>query len=93
MKVLILIAVTSLAIGVSVLFNYTQGTTGMALAVPIAGCSIHIDMTTTGLPMLAGTSLTLLGSLLLVVGWFVALVGLLRREKKEPKRREEPFLE
>ena len=94
MKRLLLLSVVLLAVGVGVIFGYCNGTTGFAVAYPFSGTSLHLDVTTTGIPALIGVTLALLGGLLLIIAWFLALF---RRRKREivddppPRRREEPF--
>lgn len=97
MKPLILISVVCLAAGVSVLFAYCNGTTGFTAGYPFSNTSLHLEITTTGVPALAGVPLTLLGAFLLILAWFVALFS--RRKKRDdadeiaPRRRGEPFQE
>jgi uncharacterized membrane protein len=75
-----------LASGVSLVCGYCNGTTGFAANIPVSGSSVKIDITTTGLPALAGLPLTVLGLLLLVISVFAAIIGEIRapRVKKKP---------
>ncbi|HEY6487801.1 MAG: hypothetical protein WCC26_09680 [Terracidiphilus sp.] len=97
MKPLILISVVCLAVGVGVLFAYCNGTTGFSAGYPFSNTSLHLDVTTTGVPALVGVPLTLLGAFLLILAWFGALFS--RRKKRNdldetaPRRRGEPFQE
>ncbi|MGA7110299.1 MAG: hypothetical protein WBV28_20920 [Terracidiphilus sp.] len=94
MKPLLLLSVVLLAVGVGVIFGYCHGSTGFSFAYPFSGTSLHIDITTTGVPALIGVPLTLLGAFLGILAWFLALI---QRRKEEvvddlpPRRREEPF--
>jgi hypothetical protein len=49
-KPLLLISVVCLAVGVGLVFGYCNGSTGMALGDSLAAASIHIDITTKGIP-------------------------------------------
>jgi hypothetical protein len=93
---LILISVLCLGVGLGLLFGYSNGATRLSLGYPLSGTSIHVDMTTTGMPALAGVVLTLLGSVWLVVAWFWVFFGGSRKrgvDDAPPRRREEPFQE
>jgi hypothetical protein len=93
-------AVVFLAVGLWVLFNYCHGTTGFNVGIPVSATSVHIDLTTTGVPALVGVPLAGLGALLLVIAFLGALVGQFRRREPEPEaapevpaKRYEPFEE
>jgi predicted membrane channel-forming protein YqfA (hemolysin III family) len=94
-KPLFLVSLVLFAVGVSMIFAFCNGTTGLTLGDSLTAASIHIDITSTGLPVLVGVPLTLLGALLLIVAWFLALFGGFRRHVVEapPRRRDEPFRE
>jgi acyl-coenzyme A thioesterase PaaI-like protein len=81
--------------GVGVVFGYCHGTTGMTLGDSLASVSVHIDITTTGVPVLVGLPLTFVGALLLFIAWVLAIFGGRRRGVVEPapRRRGEPFQE
>jgi hypothetical protein len=97
LKPLLLISVVLLAAGVGLLFAYCHGTTGATYGDSLSSASIHIDMTTTGWPVLVGLPLTLLGALLLVLAWIAALFtrSSPKASDDDPplRRREEPFQE
>ncbi|HUD57138.1 MAG TPA: hypothetical protein VMR02_18035 [Terracidiphilus sp.] len=95
MKPLLLISVVCLAVGVGVVFGYCHGTTGMTLGDSLASVSVHIDITTTGVPVLVGLPLTFVGALLLFIAWVLAIFGGRRPKVVEPapRRRGEPFQE
>lgn len=95
MRGILVTAVLCLAAGIGVLFNWTHGTTGFQFASPVAGSSVHIDITTTGIPAIAGLALTSLGAFLLIVATLIALFTMRRsRVNTGPaKRRENVFEE
>ena len=95
MKPLLLISVVCLAVGVGLVFGYCNGSTGMTLGDSLTAASIHIDITTTGVPVLVGIPLTLIGVLLLFIAWILAIFGGRRRGVVEPapRRRGEAFHE
>jgi hypothetical protein len=86
--------VVCLAVGLGVLFAFCHGTTGVQFAYPLSGASVHIDMTTTGLPAIAGSVLTVIGAFLLIVATVIALVEMARDKANTPtKRRVSAFEE
>ncbi|HSZ17344.1 MAG TPA: hypothetical protein VK764_09605 [Terracidiphilus sp.] len=94
MRPLLLLSVVLLAVGVGVIFGYCNGSTGFSFAYPFSGTSLHLDITTTGVPALIGIPLTLLGAFLLILAWFLALFHRRKQEVVDdlpPRRREEPF--
>ena len=95
MKGILVTGVVCLAAGLFVIFNFCNGTTGLSFAYPLSACSIHIDITTTGIGVPGAVGLTLLGAFLLIVATIIALVGMLRRNGEYPptKRRESAFEE
>jgi uncharacterized membrane protein len=92
-KGVLIVAVVLLAGGVGLIFGFCNGTTGFNFGSPISGSSLHIDITTTGVPALAGMALTGLGAFLLVVATVIALVGVFQRDDGALTRRSEPFAE
>jgi hypothetical protein len=94
-KSVLVVAVACLAVGLFVIFYFCNGTTGLSFAYPLSGCSIHIDVTTTGAGVPGAVGLTLIGGFLLIVATIIALVGMFRRKSDtEPtKRRETAFEE
>ena len=92
MRFLLIVSVVCLAVGVALIFYFCQGTTGFSFAYPLAGSSLHLDVTTNGAPAAIGVVLTGFGGFLLAIAWIGALFGSLQRSDS-PKRREEPFLE
>jgi hypothetical protein len=94
-KPLLLVSVVCLAVGLGVVFGYCHGTTGVTLGDSLASVSVHIDITTNGVPVLVGLPLTFVGALLLFIAWILAIFGGRRRGVVEPapRRRGEPFQE
>jgi TRAP-type C4-dicarboxylate transport system permease small subunit len=88
-------AVVCLAIGLGVLFAFCHGTTGIQFAYPLSGASVHIDVTTTGIPGIAGFGLTVVGGFLLIVATLIALVELMRGggDSRPIERRQRAFEE
>lgn len=95
MRGVLVTAVVCLAVGLGVLFGFCHGTTGLSFASPISGSSVHLDITTTGLPGVTGFALTVLGAFLLIVATVIALVGMRRGDGNggPVKRRESAFEE
>jgi hypothetical protein len=92
-KGVLIVAVVFLAGGVGLIFGYCNGTTGFNFGSPISGSSLHIDITTNGVPALAGLALTGAGASLLVVATVIAMIGTFRRDDGAVTRRSEPFAE
>ena len=67
-------SVLLLAIGLGVIFGYTHGTVLFTAAHPVSGASLQVSINTTGLPAMAGVSLTLLGLLLLIASAIRAIL-------------------
>ncbi|HKD59007.1 MAG TPA: hypothetical protein VKB47_01035 [Terracidiphilus sp.] len=95
MKASLVVAVLCLAAGIGILFAFCHGTTGLSLAYPLSGASVHIDITTTGIPAIVGLVLSVLGTFLLFVATIIALAGMLRskRDGGLRKRRDTAFEE
>lgn len=97
MRGVLVTAVICLAAGLGVLFGFTHGTTGFTFDVPAsaASTSLHIDITTTGIPAILGLGLTVIGAFLLIVATIIALVGTRRHavDNAPTKRRESAFEE
>ena len=95
MRGVLVIAVICLGAGLGVLFAFCHGATGMQFAYPFSAASLHIDVTTTGFPAVAGFALTALGAFLLVVATVIALIGMGRSrvDRRPIKRRESAFEE
>ena len=93
-------AVLLLAAGLTLLFGFTNGTTGFTLGYPFSNTRLHVDVTTTGIPALAGLPLVAAGSLLLFIALIAAIVSQFRRPDSRdssdldlPSKRQEPFEE
>ncbi len=72
-------SVLFLAVGLTLVFSYCHGSAGLNAAYPVSGCSLKIDITSTGLPALGGFALTVIGLLLLVAAFGAAIVELVQR--------------
>ena len=96
MRGVLVTAVICLGVGVGVLFAFCHGTTGFTFDVPAstAATSLHIDVTTTGVPAIVGVGLTGAGAFLLIVATIIALVEIFRSKgQKPPTKRLEAFQE
>ena len=95
MKGVLVTAVVCLATGIGVLFAFCHGNTGVQFAYPFSAASVHVDITTTGVPAIAGLILTIAGAILLIVATIIALIGLLGGggELGPIKRRDSAFEE
>jgi hypothetical protein len=85
-------SVVFLAAGLGLIFGFCHGTTGFTLGYPVSATSLHLDITTTGWPALAGLVSTAVGSLLLLLSFILAFAGQ-GRVYEAPIRRGEPFEE
>jgi uncharacterized membrane protein len=63
---LVIASVACLALGLGLIFGYCHGTAGFSAAYPVAGASLQLSLTTTGLPAVAGFAFTVVGMLLLI---------------------------
>ncbi|HMG87723.1 MAG TPA: hypothetical protein VK574_18455 [Terracidiphilus sp.] len=95
MKGVLVTAVVCLAAGLFVIFYFCNGTTGLSFAYPLSGCSIHIDITTTGAGVPVAVGLVATGAFLLMIATVIALIGMFRRERDIPptRHRESAFEE
>jgi hypothetical protein len=93
MKGVLVTAVACLVAGLFVIFYFCHGTTGLSFAYPLSGCSIHVDITTTGFGVPGAVGLVAIGAFLLMVATIIAVIGMFRRKGDiEPtKRRETAF--
>jgi hypothetical protein len=98
-RALLVISIACLALGVSLIFYFCNGSTTFTFGYPLDGTKLHIDITTTGVSALTGLLLTFIGSFLLAIAWIIALVRPLSRRElispppEEASRREHPFVE
>jgi hypothetical protein len=91
-------AVLFLAAGLALLFGFTNGTTGFTLGYPLSATRLHVDITTSGIPALAGLPLVAAGALLLFIALIAAIVSQFRGPEPPdvsdlPSKRQEPFEE
>ena len=94
MRGVLVIAVLCLAVGIGVLFAFCHGNTGVQFAW-LSAASVHVDITTTGIPAIVGVVLTLFGAFLLIIATIIALFGMRRGNGSHGpmKRRESAFEE
>jgi hypothetical protein len=79
-------AVLFLAAGLGLLFGFTDGTAGVNLGYPFSATKLHVDITTTGIPVIAGLPL------------IAAIVSQFRQPEHDyspelPTKRQGPFEE
>jgi hypothetical protein len=91
-------AVLFLAIGVGLICAYCNGTTGLSFGYPLAETSLHIDITTVGVPVLVGLPLIGVGLVLLLATLILAIVAQFHPAKpgrpvELSAKRREPFEE
>ena len=92
---LVIAAVLLLAAGLGLLIAFTNGTTGLSVGYPFSETRLHLDITTTGIPVLVGLPLVAAGAVLLVFSLLTAIAAQFHRAEPIitldlPKRRE-PF--
>jgi len=100
---LVIFAVLFMAAGLGLLFGFTDGTTGLNVGYPFAATKLHVDITTTGIPVLAGIPLVGAGALFLLFALIAAIASQFRRNEEsivslhlpsdQPLKRREPFAE
>ena len=93
---LVIFAVLFLAGGLGLIFGFTDGTTGLNVGYPFSATRLHIDVTTTGIPVLAGFPLVAAGVVLLFFALVAAIASQFRRDEPVlslnlPTKRREPF--
>src|SRR5215469_11042068 len=91
-------AVLFLAAGLALVFGFTNGTTGFTLGYPLSATKLHVDITTSGIPALAGLPLLAAGALLLFIALIAAIASQFRGPEPRdvsdlPSKRQEPFEE
>jgi len=87
-------AVVCIAVGLTLLFAFCIGSAGIQFAYPFSGASVHVDVTTKGLPAVAGFVSTIAGAVLLIIATIIALVQLIPGNSRSAvKRRESAFEE
>jgi hypothetical protein len=69
-------AVVFLAAGLGLILGYCHGSTGFNAGYPLAGSTLHLDLTTTGPAVVGGMVCTAIGCLLLVWAFLAAVVSL-----------------
>ena len=79
-------AVIFLGLGLGLIIGYCQGTTGFNAAFPLAGSTLHVELTTTGPAVIGGIALTAIGALLLVWAFLVSIASLFTRSDRTIER-------
>lgn len=85
-------SVLLLAVGLGLILGFCNGTTGFTFGYPLSATSLHVDITTSGVPALLGLALTGAGCLLLLLSVIMALAGQFQ-SYETPVRRGQPFEE
>lgn len=71
----LLASVLLLAVGLGLIFGFCHGTASFSAAYPLAGSSLQVSLTTSGIPAVAGLALTLAGLLVLLWAVIASLVA------------------
>jgi hypothetical protein len=70
--------IVCLATGIALIVGYCNGTSSFFASYPLAGCKLHIDLTTTGPGVLGGLLLIAVGVLFMAWALLAAFVSQLR---------------
>ena len=70
---LLIVSVVFLAAGLGWILSYCHGNAGFSAAFPVAGTSLQVNLTTTGMPAMGGLVLAVIGLLLLIGALFAAI--------------------
>lgn len=76
-------AVLFLGIGLILILGYCNGTTSLNFGYPWSGTSVHIDITTSGIPVLIGFPLTVIGLVLLLAVLILDVVAQFHSTKRD----------
>jgi hypothetical protein len=87
-RILLVASGLSLVASLGLFFANCNGTTNFNAAYPLASSTMHIDVTTTGIPALGALGFLILCLLLLVVGLVLALTGFFRHQRALEKLAE-----
>lgn len=99
---LVIFAALFLTAGLGLILGFTNGTTGLNVGYPFSETRLHLDITTYGIPVLAGVPLIAAGAVLLVFALIAAISSQFHREETFQSlhlpsdvsiRRREPFAE
>ncbi len=63
-----------LGVGLWSLFVFCHGNVGVGFALPVAGTKFNMDITTMGVAALVGMPATVIGMVLLIAAFFLAIV-------------------
>jgi hypothetical protein len=86
----LILSLLFLAAGLGLIFGYCHGDSGLSAALPISGSSLHICITTTGAGALGGFALTVIGTLLLICAFCLAIAAQFRPSGSAADRPEPP---
>jgi signal transduction histidine kinase len=92
----LILAVLSLASGLTIIFAYGVGTAGFNAAYPFSAANLNLSIATTGPAAMGGLGLTALGLLLMLWALICAIVGELNfigSDRYSPQRVERKRLE
>ena len=90
-------AVFCLAPGLWAVLAYCHGNSGLAFSLPVSASKLTLDVTTMGAPVLIGVPLVLLGAILMIVAFLLAIVEQFRptvrtaAPPEPPSRKDIPF--
>lgn len=92
---LVIFAVLFLAAGLGLLIGFTHGASGLNVGYPFSETKLHLDITTTGIPVLVGVPLVAAGAVLLFFALIAAVASQFRRPEPiitlDLPKRSEPF--
>jgi hypothetical protein len=93
---LVIGSVVFIGAGLGLLFGFTNGTTGLNVGYPFSETRLQLDVTTTGIPVLAGLPLVAAGALLLFFALIAAIASQFHRSEPFitldlPSKRRESF--
>jgi hypothetical protein len=91
-------AVLFLAAGLGLVLGFTDGTASVNVGYPFSATKLHVDITTTGIPVIAGLPLVAAGTLLLLFALIAAIASQFRWPEPFitldlPTKRQGPFEE
>ena len=70
---LLIVSVVFLAAGLGWILSYCHGNAGFSAVFPVAGTSLQVNLTTTGMPAMGVLVLAVIGLLLLIGALFAAI--------------------
>jgi hypothetical protein len=82
----LIVSVIFLGAGLGLILGYCHGTTSFNAAYPLAGSSLHLDLTTTGPAVLGGMVCTAIGCIMLIWAFLAGLVSLFTWKESTSER-------